>query len=83
MTLRNVIRRNEALIAESSVIFRTSLGNGLCIREHDRETNRDKFFTCEDPEFKKENRRDTEDTGKTCWLSRIYGSDDKIYSDSV
>ena len=53
MTLRNVIRRNEALIAESSVIFRTSLGNGLCIREHDRETNRDKFFTCEDPEFKK------------------------------
>ena len=52
MTLRNVIRRNEALIAESSVIFRTSLGNGLCIREHNRETNRDKFFTCEDPEFR-------------------------------
>ena len=40
MTLRNIIRRNEALIAESSVIFRTSLGNGLCIREHNRETNR-------------------------------------------
>lgn len=51
MTLRSITRRNEALITESSIVFQTSLGNGLCIREHDRETNRDKFFTCEDQEF--------------------------------
>ena len=27
------------------------LGNGLCVREHNRETNRDTFITCEDKEF--------------------------------
>ena len=31
--------------------FQTILGNGLCVREHNRETNRDTFITCEDKEF--------------------------------
>ena len=34
------------------------LGNGLCVREHNRETNRDIFITCEDKEFPEKGRDD-------------------------
>lgn len=52
MILRRVWQKNERLITESSVYFRTCLGNGLCIREHDRETNRDRFITYLDEDFR-------------------------------
>lgn len=32
-------------------VFSNNIGNGLCVREHNRETNRDTFITCEDKEF--------------------------------
>lgn len=52
MTLKTVRRMNEVLITESTVYFQTCLGNGLCIREHNRETNRDRFVTSEDVDFR-------------------------------
>lgn len=51
MILRRVSQKNECLITESDVYFQTCLGNGLCIREHDRETNRDRFVTYLDEDF--------------------------------
>ena len=52
MFLRRVSQKTEQLITESDVYFRTCLGNGLCIREHSRETNRDRYITCEDADFR-------------------------------
>lgn len=52
MILKKVVQKKEVLITEPVVYFQTMLGNGLCIREHDRETNRDTFITCEDKDFK-------------------------------
>lgn len=54
MTLKSVRQRNEVLITESMVYFQTCLGNGLCVRVHDRETNKDRFVTCEDADFRQE-----------------------------
>ena len=54
MTLKAVRQKNEVLITESTVYFQTCLGNGLCIRDHDRETNRDRFITCQDDDFRQE-----------------------------
>ena len=51
MILRKIIQKKEVLITEPVVYFQTMLGNGLCVREHNRETNRDIFITCEDKEF--------------------------------
>ena len=51
MILRKIIQKKEVLITEPVVYFQTMLGNGLCVREHNRETNRDTFITCEDKEF--------------------------------
>ena len=52
MVLKKVSQRSEHLITESDVFFRTCLGNGLCIREHNRETNRDRFVTYLDADFR-------------------------------
>ena len=52
MTLRRVSQKREQLINESTSYFQTCLGNGLCIREHDRETNRDRFITYKDSDFR-------------------------------
>ena len=51
MMLKKIVQKKEVLITEPVVYFQTMLGNGLCVREHDRETNRDLFITCEDKEF--------------------------------
>lgn len=52
MTLRRVLQKNEQLIVEPTVYFQTCLGNGLCIREHDRMTNHDRFIIYKDADFK-------------------------------
>jgi len=52
MVLKRIDQKSEKLITESTVYMQTVLGNGLCIREHDRETNRDRFITFEDEDFK-------------------------------
>ncbi|MDO4323465.1 MAG: CRISPR-associated endoribonuclease Cas6 [Lachnospiraceae bacterium] len=54
MVLQAVRRKNEVLITEPTVYFQTSLGNGLCIRVHNRETNKDRFVTCGDDDFRQE-----------------------------
>lgn len=51
MVLKHVRQRNEQLITGSRVIFRTVTGGGIVVREHDQETNRDKYYTCQDEGF--------------------------------
>ena len=57
MVLRTIRQMKEVLVTEPVVYFQTCLGNGLCIRQHDRDTNKDRFVTCEDTDFQKEARR--------------------------
>lgn len=52
MALKRIEQKNETLITESTIFVQTVLGNGLCIRDHDRVTNRDRFITFEDENFK-------------------------------
>ena len=51
MILKKIIQLPEKLITSDRVVFRTATGGGLVIRKHDRETNRDRFFSFEDEGF--------------------------------
>lgn len=52
MTLKSISKKNEIFITKPTVFFQTCLGNGVCIREHNRETNKDRFITYQDSDFK-------------------------------
>ena len=51
MILKKIIQLPEKLITSDRVVFRTATGGGLVIRKHDKETNRDRFFSFEDEGF--------------------------------
>lgn len=51
MTLKRVRQMREKLITSSKVAFRTVTGGGLVVREHEREKNRDKYYTYKDSGF--------------------------------
>lgn len=53
MVLKHICQVREQLITSSKVIFRTVTGGGLVVREHDRETNKDKYYTFQDEGFEK------------------------------
>lgn len=52
MVLTNIANMKSEVISNSRAIFKTSLGSSLCVREHDRETNKDKYYICSDNEFR-------------------------------
>ena len=45
MVLERVRQLREQLITSSKVVFRTVTGGGLVVREHNKETNKDKYYT--------------------------------------
>lgn len=51
MVLDRVRQLREQLITESKVIFRTVTGGGLVVREHNKETNKDRYYTFQDKGF--------------------------------
>ena len=51
LVLKRINQMREKLITSSRVMFRTVVGSGLVIRENNKETNRDKFFTFMDEGF--------------------------------
>lgn len=51
MTLKKIDQLREQLITADKVLFKTVIGGGLAIRQHDRETNKDRYLTIEDKEF--------------------------------
>jgi CRISPR-associated endoribonuclease Cas6 len=51
ITLKRINQMREKLITSSKVMFRTVTGGGLVVRDHNRETNRDKFLTFYDEGF--------------------------------
>ncbi len=51
MVLLDVTQKEERLITSSQVIFKTTLGSGLVVRDHDRESNKDRYYVFYDVEF--------------------------------
>lgn len=54
MTLVNVRRLDETEIKSSSAVFQTATGSGLCVREHNKETNKDKYYVYNEEGFEKQ-----------------------------
>lgn len=48
MCLVNVTKLKEEIITTNRALFRTTCSSSILVREHNRESNRDKYYTCED-----------------------------------
>lgn len=51
IVLKKINQLREKLITSSKVMFRTVVGGGLVVRDHNKETNRDRFLTFFDEDF--------------------------------
>lgn len=51
MKLVSVRKLNEKLIMSDRALFKTSPGSSIVVRDHNRESNRDKYFTVEDENY--------------------------------
>lgn len=51
MTLKNISNQKEEEIINSKVIFKTSRGSALCVRDHNKENNRDTHYVFNDNQF--------------------------------
>ena len=51
MVLKKINYIQEELIINSKVVFKTITGGGLVIRDHDKEQNKDTYYTFEDKNF--------------------------------
>lgn len=49
--LKNIVQMNQKEIKDTTVRFVTMPGSSLVVRDHDRETNRDKYYSCEEEEY--------------------------------
>lgn len=52
MTLKSITNHKQDLILNSRAIFKTTLGSGICVRDHNRENNKDKYYTYLDNDFR-------------------------------
>lgn len=57
MTLKKVIPIKEEVIIGNQAVFRTIAGSGLVVREHFRETNRDKYYVIGEENFEEQARQ--------------------------
>ncbi|AFA49669.1 CRISPR-associated endoribonuclease Cas6 [Acetobacterium woodii DSM 1030] len=51
MVLRTIYEKKAEKIETNKVIFKTAPGSGLCVREHNRETNGDNYYVFNDEAF--------------------------------
>lgn len=52
MTLKSVNNQKREEISNSRAIFKTTLGSGLCVRDHDIEANKDTYYVYSDEGFR-------------------------------
>lgn len=57
MTLKKIIQVKEDVITSNKAVFRTIPGSGLVVREHCRETNRDKYYVIGEEGFEEKARQ--------------------------
>lgn len=52
MVLKSINNKKQEKITSSRAIFKTSLGSGLCVREHKKEGNKDDYYIYSDNKFR-------------------------------
>lgn len=52
MTLKSINNQKREEISNSRAIFKTTLGGGLCVRDHDIKTNKDTYYVYSDEGFR-------------------------------
>ena len=52
MTLKSIINKNRKEITNTRAIFKTTLGSGICVRDHNKETNKDTYYVYYDEAFR-------------------------------
>ena len=52
MILKSINNIKHDEILNNRAIFKTALGSGICVRDHDKEINRDKYYIYSDEEFR-------------------------------
>lgn len=52
MILKNIKSEKEEKIVNVKAIFKTTIGSGLCVRDHDRQSNKDVYYVYSDKEFR-------------------------------
>lgn len=52
MTLKSIKTQKREELLNSRAIFKTALGSGICIREHNRDNNKDVYYIYSDSEFR-------------------------------
>ena len=52
MTLKSISQRKREEIVSNKAIFKTTIGSGLCVRDHNKESNKDKYFIFNEKEFR-------------------------------
>lgn len=52
MVLKSIKNKKRDEIINNHVIFKTAAGSGLCVREHERETNKDTYYVYSQEKFK-------------------------------
>lgn len=57
MTLKRIAHVKENVIISNRVMFRTIPGGGLVVRDHSRETNRDKYYVIGEEQFEEKARQ--------------------------
>lgn len=53
MNLKSINNRKREEIANTRVIFKTAIGSGLCVRDHNKELNRDTYYVFSDENFRR------------------------------
>ena len=81
MKLVSIRRLNEKLIISDRVCFKTLPGSSVVVREHNRENNKDTYFTIEDENYinELENKIKVNEVNGRKIVSKNYG----VYIDSV
>lgn len=54
LTLQSVQQTEQKIIHNNSVLFKTASGSPIVVREHNQETNKDKYYTVENKNFQEE-----------------------------
>lgn len=52
ITLKSINNKKQEEIFNSKAIFKTTLGSGLCVRDHDKEGNKDTYYVYSDEKFR-------------------------------
>lgn len=52
MILKSVVNQKQELLSNSRAIFKTSIGSGVCVRDHKREENKDFYYVFDDEKFR-------------------------------